>query len=245
MSKEFTFKAIDEEGQETLEVVAGADKFNQWMYDTIAPYCHGKILEVGSGIGNISSYFLNKGQDISLSDLRENYCQILRNNFKEFPSLNQVVQLDIVDENFDTKYAHLLESFDSIYALNIVEHVKDDTLAIANCKKLLKPGGHLVILVPSYQKLYNNFDIELEHYRRYTQKSLDKLFVANELKIIHRQYYNFVGILGWWFSGNVLKKKTIPGGQMKLYNSLVPIIKLVDKVLLQKAGLSVITVGKK
>lgn len=245
MNKEFDFKPIDSEGMETLEVVGEAQHFNSWMYKTILPYCRGNILEIGSGIGNISEQFLKDNLRISLTDLRDNYCQILRDKFKKYPSLESVHQMDITDPDFDTKHADKFGTYDSIYALNIVEHVKDDSLAIANCKKLLKPGGNLVILVPAYQKLYNGFDKELEHYRRYTQKSLDKLFNINELEIIHRQYYNFVGIFGWWFSGNILKKKTIPEGQMKLYNSLVPIIKLIDKIVLNKAGLSVITVGTK
>lgn len=245
MSKEFNFKPIDTEGMETLEVVADAQHFNSWMYKTILPYCHGNILEIGSGIGNISEQFLKDNHRISLTDLRENYCQILRDKFKAYINLESVHQLDIIDPDFDTKHADKFETYDSIYALNIVEHVKDDAQAIANCKKLLKPGGNLVILVPAYQKLYNGFDKELEHYRRYTQKTLDKLFTDNNLKIAHRQYYNFVGIFGWWFSGNILGKKTIPEGQMKIYNSLVPIIKLIDKIVVNKAGLSVITVGAK
>ncbi len=245
MNKEFDYKPIDVEGMETLEVVGEAQRFNSWMYKTILPYCHGNILEIGSGIGNISEQFLKDKHRISLTDLRDNYCQILRNKFQKYPSLDSVHQMDIIDPDFDNKHADKFGTYDSIYALNIVEHVKDDLLAIANCKKLLKSGGNLVILVPAYQKLYNGFDKELEHYRRYTQTSLDKLFIDNDLEIIHRQYYNFVGIFGWWFSGNILRKTTIPEGQMKIYNSLVPIIKLIDKIVLNKAGLSVISVGKK
>jgi len=41
----------DEKGYQTLEVIAKADKFNQWMFETIRPYCRGSILEIGSGIG--------------------------------------------------------------------------------------------------------------------------------------------------------------------------------------------------
>lgn len=245
MSKDFDFKPIDSEGMETLEVVGEAQRFNSWMYKTILPYCHGNILEIGSGIGNISEQFLRDNHRISLTDLRENYCQILRDKFSNYSNLESVFTLDIIDPEFDTKHSDKFGTYDSIYALNIVEHVKDDNLAIANCKKLLKPGGNLVILVPAYQKLYNGFDEELEHYRRYTQDSLDKLFKNNDLNIIHRQYYNFVGIFGWWFSGNILGKRTIPEGQMKIYNSLVPIIRLMDKIVLNKAGLSVITVGRK
>jgi SAM-dependent methyltransferase len=245
MAKEFEFKTIDEEGMETLEVVAEAENFNLWMYNTILPYCSGEILEIGSGIGNISDYFLKNNYTITLSDIRDNYCDVLGEKYSTNPYLKAVINIDIIDPDFDNKHANLFESFDTIYALNIVEHVKDDKLAIANCKKLLKKGGNLIILVPAYQKLYNIFDKELEHYRRYNQNNLDKLFVENELQIIHRQYFNFIGIFGWWFSGSILKKKTIPGGQMKLYNSLVSVFKIIDKVILNKMGLSVITVGKK
>ena len=245
MSEGFEFKEVDQEGMETLNVVSEADQFNNWMYNTIKPYCSGKILEIGSGIGNISKYFLDDNQNITLSDIRQNYVDILKKQFQDQSSLNDVMLVDIVDPDFDTKYAQHLGTFDSIYALNIVEHVKDDKLAIANCKKLLKPGGNLVILVPAYQKLYNLFDEELEHYRRYTMKSLDHIMTENNLKIQKHQYFNFIGIFGWWFTGNILKKKTIPGGQMKLYNSLVPIFKIIDKIILNKAGLSVISVGKK
>jgi hypothetical protein len=118
-------------------------------------------------------------------------------------------------------------------------------LAIANCRKFLKKGGKLIILVPSYQKLFNNFDIELGHYRRYTIQKLQRVFVLNNLEIIHKQYFNFIGTLGWYFNGNFLKKKSIPGGQMKLYNILVPIFKVIDKVISNKIGLSTIVVGIK
>ncbi len=245
MSEEFEFKSIDQEGMETLEVVAEANNFNLWMYNTILPYCSGEILEIGSGIGNISDYFLKNNYSITLSDIRDNYCNVLRKKHSSNPYLKDVVNIDIIDPEFDTKHAKLFETFDTIYALNIVEHVKDDKLAIANCKKLLKTNGNLIILVPAYQKLYNVFDKELEHYRRYNQKSLNKLYDDNNFEIIHQQYFNFIGIFGWWFSGSILKKKTIPGGQMKLYNSLVGIFKIIDKVIFNKMGLSVITIGKK
>jgi hypothetical protein len=69
--------------------------------------------------------------------------------------------------------------------------------------------------------------------------------IENKLEVVHHQYFNFIGIFGWWFSGNILRKKTIPDGQMKLYNTLVPIFKIVDKVMFNKMGLSVISVGMK
>lgn len=48
-------------GYSILKSISGADKFNRWMYETIKPFCKGRILEIGGGIGNISQYFLNDG----------------------------------------------------------------------------------------------------------------------------------------------------------------------------------------
>ena len=233
-------KEIDIEGMETLNVIEKADRFNEWMYDTIAPHCKGNILEIGSGIGNISQFFIRDQNDIVLSDLRDNYCEILRKKFT-----NQVVKIDLVSPDFDTRYSDLVGTFDTVFALNVVEHIENDIDAIANCKKLLKCGGTLIILVPAYQWLFNNFDVELEHYRRYTLKSLKNIILKNQLKPKKLFAFNFIGIIGWFVSGNILKKKTIPATQMGLFNLLVSIFKLVDFILCRKIGLSAICISTK
>ncbi len=64
-----------------------------------------------------------------------------------------------------------------------MEHIENDHLAIHNCRKLLKKGGKLIILVPAFQSLYNGFDKELYHYRRYTKHTLNKLFKENPTSI--------------------------------------------------------------
>lgn len=244
MNPKFSYKEIDSEGMDTLSVLADADNLNKWFYDTIKPYCSGKILEIGSGIGNVSQFFIKNQLDITLSDLRLNYLDALT---ERFPSFNkeQLILLDLVDEDFDTKYAHLFDSFDTIFALNVIEHIEKDQLALNNCRKILKKGGRLIVLVPAYQALYNKFDKELEHYKRYTSTGLNKIFTANEFKILRSQYFNFAGIPGWYVSGTLLKNKILPKGQLKFYNSLVPLFRIIDKVIFNKMGLSVITVGQK
>ena len=245
MNQDFAFKPVDVEGLETLNVVAAADNFNKWMYNTIAPYCSGEILEIGSGTGNISDFFLANNHRICLSDIRENYCQLLEQKFRKNPNVIDIVQLDLVDPDFENKYSKFIGKFDTVFALNVVEHIEDDMLAIANCRKLLKDGGTLIILVPAYQWLYNNFDKELYHFRRYVKKSLSRLFIENKFKIVRAMSFNAFGILGWFVTGSVLKKKIIPSGQMKFYNKLVPMFKLLDNILFKRIGLSVIVVGKK
>jgi 16S rRNA A1518/A1519 N6-dimethyltransferase RsmA/KsgA/DIM1 with predicted DNA glycosylase/AP lyase activity len=68
----------DEKGYQTLEVIAEADKFNQWMFQTIRPYCRGNILELGSGIGNISRFFIQDNYSITLSDTDRFYIDHLK-----------------------------------------------------------------------------------------------------------------------------------------------------------------------
>lgn len=235
----------DKAGKETLDVIGEADLFNKWMFHTILPFSQGKILEIGSGLGNISKFFLSNGDEIMLTDLREEYCSSLKNKFKNEANLIGVNQLDLIHPHFDIIYEEQMEKYDTVFALNVIEHIEEDNLAIKNSKKLLKRNGHLIILVPSYQNLYNKFDEELGHYRRYTIDSLSDLFVINGLKIIHKQHFNFIGIFGWFLSGRLLKKNTIPANQMKIYNQLVPLWKRVDSLISNRIGLSTIVVGKK
>jgi SAM-dependent methyltransferase len=232
-------------GKATLDVVAGAYRFNRWMYQTIKPFCSGRIFEIGSGIGNISRFFIEDHRQIMLSDIREDYCKNLVGEFGNSPGVLGVEVLDLTDPGFDDRYSRHFGQFDTVFALNVVEHITDDELALNHCRKLLAKGGQVVILVPSYPKLYNRFDRELGHCRRYTKSSLFTVFSSTGFKVIHTQYFNFAGIFGWYFSGNILKNEIIPGKQMRLYEFLMPVIKNLDKIVFKRAGLSTIMVGKK
>jgi SAM-dependent methyltransferase len=245
VEKVFQYKEQDEVGLETLDVISGANKFNRWMYETIAPYCQGNILEVGSGIGNISKHFLEEKASITLSDIRLNYCGYLQEKFHSHANLKGILELDLVDPLFDSKFEKYLGSFDTVFALNVIEHIRDHDLAIQNCRKLLKPFGKIIILVPAYSFLYNKLDKELYHFRRYRLGNLKKLVVENGFKIKNDFYFNFAGILGWFVSGKMQKNKSIPKGQITLYNKLVSLFRVLDKILFKKIGLSAIVVGEK
>ncbi len=243
--RQFTFKEFDLEGLETLESISAAPAFNEWMYDTISKNLQGEILEIGSGIGNISEYFIRDGKSITLSDIRENYLNYLRHRFEGESIVKDIMSLDAVAPNFDTRFKEYFGKFDGIFALNVVEHIEDDTLALENMAKLLKPGGRMVILVPAHQWLYNEFDKSLEHYRRYSKPMLVKCFKDAGLEPKHSQFFNMAGIPGWFLSGSVLKKKIISTSQMKLYNSLVPLFKICEGITGYNIGLSVIVEGIK
>jgi SAM-dependent methyltransferase len=235
----------DPDGELTLKVISEATRFNRWMFENIVPYCSGNILEIGSGIGNISQYFLREGFQITLSDIRPQYCEELKTRFGNNNNALAILNIDLVDENFSAKYELLRNSFDTVFALNVIEHIGDDSLAVANCGRLLKTGGRLVILVPAYRFLFNRFDKNLGHFRRYTTGTLDALLKRNAMRIVHHRYFNSAGIPGWYLSGKIMKNRTIPAGQMKFYDSMVPLFKLLDRAFFHRIGLSVISVGEK
>lgn len=241
----FDFKEQDQEGLETLDVISAAGKLNRWMFETIRPYSSGRVLEIGSGIGNISAFFLHEGYDITLTDIRENYCSILRQKFSSEKSLREVLHLDLVAPDFESRYKHILNSFNTVFALNVVEHIQDDELAIKNAHKLLVPGGILIILVPAFSMLYNRLDHELFHYRRYVKRDLNLLFQKQNLTILKSFYFNAAGIAGWFVSGKIQRNKTLPQNQVRLYDWFVPFFRILDKLLLNRVGLSVITIGRK
>lgn len=241
MTDHFNFPEIDEVGIENLDAISFAPRFNEYMYETILPFCKGDILEIGSGIGNISKHFVIDEANIHLSDIRDNYVKDLAESFPQLS--DRIYKLNLVEENFDLRYSSHLKRYDTIFALNVVEHIKDDSLSIINAKKMLKDDGHLIILVPAYQWMYNSFDTALEHFRRYTKTSLSNL-ISPHLDIIHKQYFNVFGMLGWFVSGRIMKKKTIPRNQMELYDRLILISKSLDKLVFNKIGLSVIAVAR-
>jgi 2-polyprenyl-3-methyl-5-hydroxy-6-metoxy-1,4-benzoquinol methylase len=114
-----------------------------------------------------------------------------------------VLDIDIVAVSFEEIHGDKLGAYDAVFALNVVEHIKDDKLAIENMIKLLKPGGKIIILVPAYQWLYNGFDVALEHFKRYTKSRLLGIFPTAGAKLIRSWYFNFAGIFGWFLVGSI------------------------------------------
>ena len=65
--------------------------------------------------------------------------------------------------------------FDLILAADVIEHIKNDFETIENFYKTLNTGGQLILTVPAYNFLMSKKDKVLQHYRRYSRKSLRKL----------------------------------------------------------------------
>ncbi len=66
-------------------------------------------------------------------------------------------------------------SMDIIVALNVLEHIQDDESALKQIYRILKPGGYAIIEVPANSHLFDFYDQQLKHYRRYDMKTLKQI----------------------------------------------------------------------
>ncbi len=84
------------------------------------------------------------------------------------------------------------QSVDALVMLNVLEHIEDDVGALKNALKLLKPGGSLVIEVPAGPYLYDAYDAELHHFRRYSATELKRKLNEAGFRVVRQSHLGFV-----------------------------------------------------
>lgn len=82
--------------------------------------------------------------------------------------------------------------FDLVLATDIIEHVDDDQLALEEIARVLKPGGHVLITVPTFKMLWGLQDVVAHHKRRYRMRQLLQIVDRAHLTPTRSYYFNFV-----------------------------------------------------
>lgn len=93
-------------------------------------------------------------------------------------------------------------SFDVVLALDVLEHLDDDVSGLLETVRLVKQGGLLLVTVPALPSLWGGHDVVSEHRRRYTKKTLTRLFEEAALSGYQVKYFNTilfpaVGLVRW------------------------------------------------
>jgi SAM-dependent methyltransferase len=113
--------------------------------------------------------------------------------------------------------------------LNVLEHIEDDRATLTDFARVLAPGGHLVLLVPSMPALYGTLDIHLNHYRRYEPAGLRQTVTGAGFSIDEMRYLNRPGVLGWWLNSRLLKRRILPKRQLAAFRWIQPLLKLEER----------------
>jgi SAM-dependent methyltransferase len=64
------------------------------------------------------------------------------------------------------------ESFDVIAAFDVIEHCEPESITLRELRRVLRPGGVLVVSVPAYQWAWSDHDEANGHHRRYTRSRI-------------------------------------------------------------------------
>lgn len=64
------------------------------------------------------------------------------------------------------------DSFDFAVCLDVIEHLDDDIGVLRELRRVIAPGGTLLLTVPAYPSLWSSHDEVNHHKRRYTQRVL-------------------------------------------------------------------------
>lgn len=221
--------------KEALEILSRCQGYSEFLVSYFERFLGKNVLEVGSGIGNITSLLVKKGRVVVPSDIDKESLKTLNLKF------GNAAFLDITSEISK----ELIGKFDSVVVLNVLEHIKDDFEALINIKKLLKDRGKLIILVPSHRFLYSQYDKKVGHQRRYSLKELKEKLGQTGFKITKLNFVNKLGALGWFYNFKIAKRTSFPKPLIVSINAISCLIKFIDRLFPFPFGLSIICIAQK
>ena len=224
---------------QTLQRMKKLHRYNQWIFSKFQPYLGRRVLETGSGIGNITKFLLDRDLIIA-TDVEPKYLTLLKNTFGKYKKF-MIEQLDISGPEVKRYQSYHI---DSVICFNVLEHIEQDEKPLKKIFELLEPGGRLLLLVPSHPWLYGSLDEHLGHQRRYGKKELRNKLETAGFRVIFLKHFNRIGILGWFLDSRILRKKRLPLFQLRIYNLFVPLFKL-EKFFPFPFGTSLLAVAEK
>jgi SAM-dependent methyltransferase len=119
-----------------------------------------EILDAGCGSGRNMIELARHGA-VTGVELSETSVRLARER-----AAGEVIEGSVLEMPFEA------DSFDLAASLDVIEHLEDDIAALRELRRVVKPGGALLVTVPAYQWLWSGHDEVNHHFRRYTRRSL-------------------------------------------------------------------------
>ncbi|MDX1435871.1 MAG: class I SAM-dependent methyltransferase [Anaerolineales bacterium] len=154
------------------------------------------LLEIGCGMGYDSLEFLKRGVRVTATDLTENAVALTRQHFQ----VEGVRAEDIRTANaLDLPFAD--DTFDAVWANGVLHATGNTRLAIAEARRVLKPGGRAIISHfyrrPSWMYFIHKMGRENIEYKEedppvnefYTDQEILAMFVGLQVEEAVREHY--------------------------------------------------------
>ena len=216
--------------------------YNRWLHERFESYLGNRILEVGSGVGNQTRFFVDARERVVASDVEPHYVRELVGRFGDRSNVRVAsYRFPLRDSDRDELRA---EQIDTIICMNVLEHIEDDGATLRDFAAVLPSGGRLVLLVPSLKALYGTLDQHLHHFRRYTHDELEAKVTGAGFHIDTLRFLNRPAVFGWWLNSRVLKRKVMPKGQLRFFKWIMPLLRLEERKP-PSFGLSLLVLARK
>jgi SAM-dependent methyltransferase len=122
-----------------------------------------RILDAGCGSGRNMVEFAKHGTVTGI-ELSGTSVSLARER-----AAGEVVEGSVLEMPFQA------DAFDLAASLDVIEHLEDDLQALRELRRVVAPGGSLLVTVPAYQWLWSGHDEINHHHRRYTRRSLQQV----------------------------------------------------------------------
>ena len=87
---------------------------------------------------------------------------------------------------------------DAVVLLNVLEHIEDDCAAMRQVARILKPGGVAAIEVPAGPQLFDIYDKQLMHFRRYEMRGFVRKLEQSGLRVARKSHLGFFLYPAFW-----------------------------------------------
>ena len=217
MSEGFRYQGAE------LDLFANAQNWKRYWAAQIRPWLTGDVLEVGAGIGTNAVLLQN-------SAVKSWHCiepdPELRLRLAEAVSILPNCQAT----GGTIESVAVGKLFDSILYIDVLEHIESDREELARSVRLLRPGGHLIVLSPAHQSLFSAFDVAVGHFRRYDRKSLLACSPAG-VRLEALFYLDSVGVCASLANRVMLRQGSPMKGQILTWDKFfVPVSRILDRV---------------
>ncbi len=224
-----------------LDAFSLASNWRSYFRKIVGGYIGQDVLEVGAGIGSTTKMLCDGTQNRWLCvEPDRQLIEKIKGNI-ETSGLPKCCSTQIGTSG-DVPQD---ERFDTVFYVDVLEHIEDDRSELETVVGLMRPGGHLIILSPAHQGLYSALDAKVGHFRRYTKASLLEIMPEN-MHTAKLMYVDSLGAIASAANRYVLKSGSPTKKQILFWDKMViPFSRLLDPVLGYKVGKSVVGVWQK
>ena len=232
----------DRYAADDLAIMREARRYGDHVFALLQPHIGSRLLEVGCGIGTMTRKLVDSADLVVGIEPNPNCAARVQELMSGQPTFT--LRACHFEECDPSALASL--RFDSVLCVNVLEHIADDAAALTAFKRILVPGGRVLVFVPAVPAAYGPLDAELGHHRRYSKRTLRAVFDRARLELIELRYTNPIGLAGWMYNAHISKSRIHSITQVRLFERLVaPWALPLERLLTPPIGLSLLAVGAK